>query len=170
MRSLTAAVLALALLFPAFAGARGPSTPAERRRAIETTRRLERDPLAKRASADRRWLLEWIVAIPDVNVLQCAGPLDALAEEGAPHGRILYVQAVFGMARYLIENPGKQDDWVAVQTAGIESALRAYEAILRAEPRSHVAALDRLVATRKAGKLRALVEEEVRCEDTSETI
>lgn len=136
--------LALFLLaVPALAGARGPSTPAERRKAVETTRQLERFPLAPGANGSRMWLLKWIVEIPDINVRGCSGPLDALVQEGAGrHGRALYAQAMFGMTAFLIENPGRKDDWLAVQLAGMESTLRTYQALLAAEPASRWEELD----------------------------
>jgi hypothetical protein len=61
----------------------------------------------------------------------------------------------------MFENPKKAGDWAAVQTAGIESTLKAYESILRADPDARWQELDRLVTARKAGKLRSLVEKEM---------
>lgn len=157
----TAALLAALLaLTPALAAARGPSTPAERKRAVETTRRLERDPLGRGAAADRRWLLQWIVEIPDVSVRGCSGPLDALAQDdGGRYGKQLYVQSVFGMASFLIENPRRADEWLAVQTAGVESVLRAYRALLRKVPQAHWEELDALLAIQRRGKLAEVLEE-----------
>ncbi len=124
--SFAAAAAALILTLPAFAAARGPSTPAERKRAVEITRRLERTPLAPGANTDRMWLLKWIVEIPDINVRGCSGPLDALAQDdGSRHGKQLYAQSMFGMTTFMIEHPRQKDDWSAVQTAGVESTLRA---------------------------------------------
>jgi hypothetical protein len=157
-----AVVVALAVLAPSQGAARGPSTRAERRRAVETTRKLERDPLAKNANADRRWLLDWIVAIPDIQVRSCSGPLDALVEGNAPNGRVLYVQSVFGMAAFLIEHPDREKDWLAVQTAGIESVIRAYQSILRKDKGARVAVLDDLAEERKSGDLRAIVKDEMK--------
>ncbi len=157
-----AAAAALALLAPSAAAARGASTPAERRRAVETTRKLEREPFAKTANADRRWLLQWIVEIPDINIRLCNGPLDALVEQDAPNGRILYAQAGFGMATFIIEHPDKEKDWVGVQVAGLESVLRAYQAILRKDRSARVPALDDLEAERKGGNLRAVVTDEMK--------
>ncbi len=155
--ALLAALLALA---PSLASARGPSTPAERRRALETTRRLERDPLGRSAAAERRWLLQWIVEIPDVQVRGCSGPLDSLAQdEGGRYGKQLYVQSVFGMASFLIEHPKRADDWLAVQTAGVESVLRAYRSLLRKAPQAHWEELDALVAIQRKGKLAEVLEE-----------
>jgi hypothetical protein len=143
-RTHLAAAVALVLLAPSAATARGASTPAERRRAVETTRKLEREPLAKTANADRRWLLQWIVEIPDVNI------------------RILYAQAGFGMATFIIEHRDREKDWVGVQVAGLESVLRAYQAIVKKDRSARVPALDDLEADRKRGKLRAVVGSEMK--------
>jgi hypothetical protein len=92
----------------------------------------------------------------------CSGPLDALAkDEDGPYARLLYVQSIFGMAAFLFEHPKKANDWAAVQTAGIESTLRAYQSILRADSEARWKELDRLVTAQKAGKLRKLVEKEM---------
>ncbi len=156
-----AAVLVL-LATPTLASARGPSTPAERKRAIELTRKLEKQPLARSSNQDRAWLLQFIVEAPDFEVRGCSGPLDVLAkDEEGPYAKLLYVQSVFGMAAFVLENPKKADDWAAVQTAGIESTLRAYAAILKADPDARWKELDRLVAARDAKKLRAVVEKEM---------
>jgi hypothetical protein len=158
----TLAAAALLLCAPALAGAREPSTAAERKRAVELTRKLEKQPLARSSSQDRAWLLEFIIEAPDFEVKGCSGPLDVLVkEEDGPYARVLYVQAIFGMAAFMFENPKKADDWAAVQTAGIESTLRAYQSILGADPDARWKELDRLVAARAAGKLRKLVEKEM---------
>jgi hypothetical protein len=160
LNRIVAGTLALALLAaPVLAAARGPSTPAERRKAVDTTHQLERSPLAPGAAAARMWLLKWIVEIPDINVRGCSGPLDALAQDdGTRHGKELYAQAMFGMTTFMIENPKRKDDWVAVQTAGVESTLRAYQSLLRSEPSSRWEELDTLAEARQQGKLRELLE------------
>lgn len=156
-----AAALALALVAPTPARARGPSTPAERRRAVETTRRLEQDPLAHGANAQRRWLLQWIDEIPDIHIQGCSGPLDGLAQdaENERYGRLLYLQSLFGMAAYLVEHPGDEKDWVAVQTAGVESVLRAYRALLRKQPSARWEELDALQLASRKGRLAEVLEE-----------
>jgi len=155
-----ASALTLILALPALAAARGPSTPAERKKAVETTRRLERYPLAPDADAQRKWLLKWIVDIPDINVRGCSGPLDALAgdEQGNRHGRQLYAQSMFGMTAFMIEHPRQKDDWLSVQTAGVESTLRAYQALISQDPDARWEELDTLIQARRQGKLRELLE------------
>lgn len=148
------------LALPGLAAPRGPSTPAERKKAVETTHRLERFPLAPDANAQRKWLLKWIVDIPDINVKGCSGPLDILAqdEDGSRHGRQLYAQSMFGMTAFMIEHPAQKDDWIAVQTAGLESTLRAYESLVSAQPDARWEELDTLLQARRQGKLRDVVE------------
>ncbi len=164
LRRALAAVLALAVLAPAAARARGPSTPEERKRAVETTRKLEREPLARSSMDARKWLFQWIVEIPDINVTSCPGPLDALREdEDDTYGQLLYVQSVFGMAAFQIENPKKAQDQVAVQTAGVESVLRAYDAMRKADSELRYKELDRLEKARKDGKLAEVVKTETKC-------
>ena len=151
-RPLAALVLA-ALALPALAE-RGPSTKAERQRAVEVTRRLEQDPLGKRGDEDRVWLFQWIVDIPDINVRTCESPLDQLKDdEGDRHGRELFLQHVFGVTTFLIENPAKKDDWVAQQVAGLESVLRAYRSLRKAAPAVRWRSLDRYDELRRDGKL-----------------
>ena len=65
------------------------------------------------------------------------------------------------MAAFLFEHPKEAKDWAAAQTAGIESTLKAYESILKADPEARWKELDRLVSARDAKKLRKLVEKEM---------
>ena len=152
-------VIALMTVADAAAG-RGPSTKSERTRAVEITRRLERDPLGAGASKDRRWLIQWILEIPDIEVPECPGPLDVLKEDGGRrHGRILYAQSAFGIAAFLIKHPHEKSDWLEVQLAGIESVLKAYRSLLAAEPDGHWTELDLLLETQREGKLGDVIEE-----------
>jgi hypothetical protein len=166
----TVAAAVLLLCSPAIASARGPSTPEERKRAVELTRRLEKEPLARSGAQNRAWLLKFIVEAPDFNVKGCRGPLDVLAkDEEDPYAALLYVQSVFGMAAFMFERPKQAGDWAAVQTAGIESTLKAYESLRRADSEARWKELDRLIAARNAGKLRGLVQKEMAgCEKEEE--
>lgn len=151
-RILAALLLALVAL-PALAD-RGPSTKAERKRAVDVTRKLEKNPLVKGGDEDRVWLFQWIVEIPDIQVRTCESPLDQLRDDQSDrHGRELYLQQVFGITTFLIENPAKKDDWVAQQVAGLESVLRAYRAMKKADPSVRWRSLERYDELRKEGKL-----------------
>jgi hypothetical protein len=161
-RTLAALALFAALAWPTLGQEpkRGPSTAAERKRVVEITRRLERQPFGKGADADRVWLMRWIDEVPDVTIRYCPGPLYALVNAGHD-GRAIWVQSLFGMAALAVEKPGETEDWVKVQVAGLESAIDAYQAALKADPELRLPVLERLAAARRKGALPALVREEM---------
>jgi tetratricopeptide (TPR) repeat protein len=148
-------------------GSAGPNTPAfstavkpavdpapvdgERERVVRFTRELEAEPFAPQAKAKRSWLIGWIEAAPDLTVTVC-DTLGLVGEgKASPYDSEVVVQGMFGIAAYLIEHPESKDDAVAQQRAGVESALKAYTAILRAHPDAHVASLDAYLQHQAAG-------------------
>lgn len=153
-------VLALPLAAAGQESKRGPSTPAERKRVVEITRRLEKEPFGKGASSDRVWLMKWIDEVPDVTIRYCPGPLYELVE-GDPPDRALWVQSLFGMASLAIEKPTEAKDWVKAQVAGLESALAAYQSAVKANPKAKLPAFERLLAKQKAGQLEEVVKQEM---------
>src|SRR5262245_35699901 len=114
---------------------RGPSTAEERARFVTLTHKLEQTPLDKSLYPEKKWALQWIDDIPDINVTPC---LTVLGEDFLVsryrYAANLEVQVIFGNVVYLIEHPDKKSDSVAQYTAGVESALKTYKSILRADP------------------------------------
>jgi len=133
-------------------GGRGPSTIEERARVIALSRSLETDPLREDAAASRRWIRQWLVDVPDLNFIVCDDLLDDSLDGYAFAGEIRDQVAVSGAA-FALEHQGKARDDVAVYTAGVEGALRAYEALLRSRPDTRAAVLDDLAARRDRGEL-----------------
>jgi hypothetical membrane protein len=135
------------------AEARGPSTPGERARFVALVRSLEKDPLAESASATRARLREWMVEVPDIRFTVCADLLGHALVDDYPHSRELDLQVALSGGVLTIEHPGEARDDVAVYTAGVEGALRAYQALVRTRPDGRLAALDELVETHRRGEL-----------------
>ena len=139
---------------------RGPSTAEERKRFLELTRKLEQTPLDKALYPDKRWAIRWIDDIPDINVNVC--PL--VLGEDFLSSHYLYTpdivgQVVFGNVAFLIEHPDKKNDQVAQYTAGVESALKAYKGMLRADPMHVSHSLEDLLEKQTQGKLQDFVRE-----------
>lgn len=133
---------------------RGPSTPEERQRFVALTRKLEQAPLDKSLYADKKWALQWIEDIPDINVTVCPTILgDDFLESRYRYSQDLLYQVVFGNVVFLIEHPDKKNDQVAQYTAGVESALKAYKGILRADPAHVSRPLEELLEKQTQGKL-----------------
>jgi hypothetical protein len=114
---------------------RGPSTSEERQRFVALTHKLEQNPLDKSLYAEKRWALDWIHDIPDINIVVCPTVLgEDFLESRYRYADDLLYQVVFGNVVFLIEHPDKKSDLVAQYTAGVESALKAYKGILKADP------------------------------------
>src|SRR6476619_1016544 len=150
-----------------------PSTKEERQRFLALTRKLEQDPLDKSLYAEKKWAKQWLEDIPDINVNICAPILfgvDFVAEENKYTPQLSY-QATFGSAAYIIEHPDKAGDLDGQFLAGVESALKAYSAIVKSEPQAKSKALDSLLEKQKEGKLTDFVRSASKsCQDKKEGI
>ncbi|MGZ4789549.1 MAG: hypothetical protein ACXVZX_13605 [Terriglobales bacterium] len=153
-----ATLVAIMLLIAAVAVAqegRGPSTRTERDRAVKIAHALEADPLAPSLRDDGAWLLQWIEAVPDITISICTDP--AAANSGYRYNPELMAQKTFSMAAFIIEHSAQKNDDLAVEAAGVEGALKGYQAILKKNPKAHSAYWDRLLRKQEEGTLRDYV-------------
>ena len=138
---------------------RKPSTPEERAQAVRLTRALEADPLSKDAKKARQWLLSWLIQVPDISVTICPDYLRPIFEKDKNYANDIFFQMTFSSAAFIIEHPEQATDDVAVNKAGLEGSLRAYEAIVKAKPKATWPFLDELVQRREKGTLAEYVRE-----------
>lgn len=151
-RLLVATLVACALQ-PRHAEARRPSTPEARADFVALVRWLEREPVAANANATRQQLRQWIIEVPDIRFTVCPELLGHAVGDDYPYSREVNLQVMLSGAVLTIEDPGKARDDVAVYTAGVQGALRAYEALVKSRPDAHVAVLDDLIEKRNRGEL-----------------
>ena len=130
---IAAAFVAYALQ-PGHAEAHGPSTPQDRARFVALVRSLERDPLAANANAMRRQLRQWTIDVPDIRFKACPDLLGHDVPDVYPYSSEIKLQVLLSGAVLTIEDPGKARDDVAVYTAGVEGALRAYQLLVMSMP------------------------------------
>jgi|SRR6266536_1298441 len=143
------------------AGSRGPSTPEERRKALQIIHHLETDPLAD-TKDERQWLTLWLIEVPDIHVSLCTEFFPSLLRDSKKkHGGDLAMQSGYSIAAFQIEHPTEAKDENALYLAGVEGTLRTYEAILLKEPKSRWSELDALIAKRERGELASFVRETV---------
>jgi hypothetical protein len=166
-------LFSLSLLFAQNEPKRSPSTAEERQRFLALTRKLEQSPLDKTLYEEKKWAKQWLEDVPDINVTICAPLLfgtDFMREENRYTPQLSY-QATFGSAAYIIEHPDKAHDTSAQYVAGVESALKAYNAILKSRPEAKSRALDDLLEKQKQGKLAEFVGQASKgCEDKKEGV
>jgi antitoxin component HigA of HigAB toxin-antitoxin module len=139
---------------------RGPTTPEERKRALEVIQKLEADPMSPSLEQDRAWVHEWVIAAPDVNVLLCRSIVWPLQEERNSDPRnALLLQNLLAMAAFELNNPDRAKDLVQMQLAGAQGMIRAYANILRRMPSYKSQFMESLRAKQESGRLLAYVSE-----------
>ena len=155
IRIFTCAMLVAGLfaLRAARAQQRGPSTLEERARAVKIAHELEEDPLGKDAKEKRQWVIQWIIAIPDITVTECSEFFGRTPGTTHAHSKEIVYQMDISSAAFMIEHPDRAKDDQAVATAGLLGSLKTYQSILKREPEARWPYLDKLVQMRDEGKL-----------------
>jgi hypothetical protein len=138
---------------------RGPSTPEERKRAVEMATFLETNPLAKEAKDYRAALLFFLAEVPDITITLCTNVLGESKRIKGDYHAELVGQLAYSQAKFVIENPDKAHDAVAVYLAGVEGVLRTWQAIKTAKPKAKFPLMDELLQKQQAGTLAAHVTE-----------
>jgi hypothetical protein len=129
-----------------------PSTTKDRATAVRLTRQLEADPLGVDASQARYWLVTWLQQAQDVTIT-VHDLLGTIPSTDRSFQMEIEDQQYFSYAAFVIEHPERATDDVAVGTAGVEGALKAYSVILRVHPDARLDSLDELIRQRDAGVL-----------------
>ncbi|MFI5176511.1 MAG: hypothetical protein ACHQKY_16750 [Terriglobia bacterium] len=139
---------------------RGPSTPEERATAVRGAHLLESDPFNPEAKKIRQWFTLWLIQIPDITVQMCTDYLRPVYEaKDKNYSTEIAIQMTFSSAAFIIEHPDQASDKIAVNLAGLEGSLKAYESVLKVKPKAKSEFLDGLIAKREKGELKAYVEE-----------
>jgi hypothetical protein len=143
------------------AAANAPAGESDAATFVRLTRALEADPMQDTTKEIRGWMMEWATETKDVSVKICV-VMDLIPAKEESFSAILMLQSMFGNAAYQIEHPGQKSDQLAQQVAGVESMLKAYSSLLRANPEKHFAILDMLVARKDAGQLASYLAPQVK--------
>ena len=147
--------LLVLVVFKAQAQPQSPraSTPEDRAKAVEIARSLESDPLGKQAKDQRAWLILWLTEVQDINVKACTKLLGPVVGSKKNYDSELFTQTLASAAAFIITNPSKAKEDLAVYTAGLEGTLRTYESILKVKPKAKWPFLDDLLDKRNKGEL-----------------
>lgn len=143
----------------AVAQERGPSTPEERKRAVEIATLLENDPFNKNAKALSSELLFFLIQAPDIHVHICTNVLGDFKKIKGDYSPIIASQLTFSQRRFAIEHPEQADDRYQEYLAGVEGVLRTYQKIKLAKPKVKMEPLEQLLIKQQAGQLSDFVRE-----------
>jgi hypothetical protein len=159
IRAIAVCLLGLTLCPMAIAAAadRGPSTPAERKQALEIIRRYQADPLNPDLKTEIQWVVEWTREVPDIRLDLCTSFYKLKTE--SKDGEIIFDAMLLAQTAFVLENPDRQDDGPAQVEAGAEGVLHVYEAMIKGNPRDREPFLDKLITQREAGTLAQFVKQ-----------
>jgi hypothetical protein len=156
-KTLSLFLLAATAVIPAFAQEkRGPSTEAERTKAVAAIDDLEKNPFGPDAKEQRRWLIFWLAEVPDIHVSVCL-LLPDLPKNGKKDSDILFGQMMFAGAKYAIQHKDDPANNLAQFQAGLAGAMRMYEVLVSQNPKDRQPKLDELLERLHAGTLDAYV-------------
>jgi hypothetical protein len=157
-RSLVRTGLAVSLLALAVlpAGARGPSTPAERDEATRLARLLETTPWSEEAAGARQGLGTFLAEVPDITVKRCLS-LFGSAEQRRGIPAALLDQQMFSAVAHQLTHPEDGAGSTATFLASLEGVLAAYSAWRAHGGLEAVPRLDELAQLQKDGRLEAHV-------------
>lgn len=145
-------IVIVSLLLSSALAAQEPATESDRDRAVRYTRVLEQRPLDPMAPQMRSWLIGWLEQTSEVTILVCniLGPIPGKKLHFGPE---LLVQYMAGNGVYQLQNPASRTDPVKPQLAGIASMLLAYQAVLRANPKTRIPLYDEWIEKQAKGLL-----------------
>lgn len=121
---------------------------------------MEVKPFDKEAKDARAWAVRYVIETDEVSVLLCGGEaMKPLLDKKNKFSSELIAQYTIAMAAFKLENPNNKNENDA-QLAGVESALRAYEQMVKEKPKNRFPAMDDLLAKRDSGELKRMIENE----------
>lgn len=124
---------------------------------IKASTFLENNPLDKEAKGIRAWAIGYATETKDVTVIVCGGTASPFLDKKVKYGSELLGQYLIAMTAFKLQNPDNTDE-NASQMIGIESALKAYENMIKEKPKGKAKTIDELVTKRDNGELKAFVE------------
>ena len=152
-RSVSSFIVTAAFLFVLSAGSAFGQTDKEN--AVKAARAHETAPFAKETAAMREKALKWVIETDEVHLTVCGGIFSMFSDKKNKNATEITTAYTLGMAAFVIENADKANDEDAIQLAGLESALKTYEAIVKEKPKTKNDKIDALIAKRDSGQLAA---------------
>jgi len=159
---LSLTTLSITLHAAAAPAPRGPSTADERARVVKLAAEARKDPVAVRA-ANEAWFEQWVSDVPDYMFKPEAVAQWCVRSAKGEMRKLIQFQFGTSALAYQIEHnlpdPQKPEDISAVNLAGLEGVLAAYETMLAKDPDSRSPKMDEALARRSKGELAAFAAE-----------
>ncbi len=138
------------------------STAEDRQRLVAIAHKLEATPLDSALAPERSWAVNFVVAAPDIHARICSTLLSDLRRPKYKYKSEIGEQLLISSAAFLIEHPDQADNYRAQSVGGMEGVLKAYSAIIKADPQATAKSLDAMLEKQREGKLADAVGEIVK--------
>ncbi len=125
----------------------------EKELVINTARAVEEKPFDKETIKMREQALKYVIETDQVSIIACGGVMSPFLDKKNKFGSDLTVAYTLGMAAFKLGNPDKAVDENAAQLAGLESALKSYETMLKEKPKGKFEPVEALLAKRSNSEL-----------------
>ena len=129
------------------------SSPEDRQRLVAIAHQLEASPRDPALAPERQWAVNFVITAPDMQVRVCANLLSDLRRPKYKYRSELNEQLLISSAAFVIEHPDQADNYRAQSVGGMEGVLKAYTAIVKAEPQATAKSLNALLEKQREGKL-----------------
>ncbi len=147
----------LIFVFTVF-GQNSETKMSEKESVIKASQVLESQPFHEKAKDFRSFAVGYVIETKDVNIIVCGGKMmEAILDKKNKYGSELTAQYTIAMAAFKLSNPDNKNENDA-QYAGLVSATKTYENIVKDKPKAKHAGMDDLVIKRENGELRKMVD------------
>lgn len=153
MNRINRTIVLLALLVCATAA----FAQSEKELTVKTARALETAPLSSDTVKMREKALRWVIETDQIHLIACGEVFGLFSDKKNKNSSDMSAAYMIGMAAYKIEQPAKANDENASQLAGLETALKAYSAIVKEKPKTKFEKVDSLVEKMNSGQLAEMV-------------
>ena len=127
----------------------------EKENVIAAARALETAPIDGSNAKMTERALKWTIETDEVHLIACGGTFSTFSDKKNKQSSLMTMSYMIGMAAYKLQNPTADED--AVQLAGLETALKAYEIAVKEKPKTKSEQVEALLVKRSNGELSALV-------------
>ena len=137
--------------------AQDTSTPEEHAGWAEATHKLEASPLVQTVNSAGETALKQVMDAKDFHVPLCSTLFGAFNGMKYQYQHAMVRQLMLGSATYMVENPDKASDLPAMNLYAVESALKAYAAILQQQPGAKSKDMEMLAKKQEKGDLQKYI-------------
>lgn len=145
-----------------FAQGNKTTSPETKAKMIQLINTLEKEPFHKEAKSHSKEVLVWLIEAPDVTVELCSDVIGDIKKFKGDEGSTLVAYLSFAEARFILQNPEKSADKLAVNVAGVEGVIAMYQSMKASKPKLKIDPVEKLIQLQSENKLTSFVQENLK--------